>query len=124
MITGKELAKKILEQVDSHPETLYMGTWESEKNGELYDWKTDKYVEGCGTTRCVAGWAVHFNARRGEDIFSARNRLQVELGTRGCSFMDVAGRLLGLNEREAGHVFLEADEGEAVDVLRRLAQSG
>jgi hypothetical protein len=41
---NQELFKKIHDQIEEYPETHNQSSW------------------GCGTTKCVAGWAVHFRA--------------------------------------------------------------
>ena len=119
----KALAAKILAQVESQPESLYMGFWEVFDNHERVDWKNDpdERAPGCGTTRCVAGWAVHFASNPGEGAWDARIRLAVELGLDGHSWMRVAARLLGLNEYDADVLFLQYGEAEAVEALRKLA---
>jgi hypothetical protein len=119
----KTLAKKILAQVEDQPESLYMASWEVFNNRYRVDWKnnTDEIVPGCGTTRCIAGWAVHFASQKGEDAYDARVRIAGELDLGGYSWMRVAGRLLGLSESDAEVLFLEHDEAEAVEALRKLA---
>lgn len=41
-----ELRRQVLKQARTHPGTLFMGAWE--------------VMEGCRTTRCIAGWAQYF----------------------------------------------------------------
>lgn len=117
----KALAQKILDQVDRQPETLYMGTWETVDLEHLYNWKTGERVEECGTTRCIAGWAVHFASCPQEDVFHAMSRVAQELGLER-TFEAVAGRLLGLDQFDASRLFFEADEEEAVHFLRARIQ--
>jgi len=119
----KTLAKKILAQVEDQPESLYMGTWEAFHNHYREDWKNNpgEIVPGCGTTRCIAGWAVHFASQKGEDAWEARVRIAAELDLGGYSWMRVAGRLLGLSASDAEVLFLEHNEAEAVEALRKLA---
>lgn len=49
MNLNREAFQKIHEVISVQPERLVMSTWED-----------DEAPESCGTTRCVAGWAVHF----------------------------------------------------------------
>ena len=120
LITGAALAEKIRAQVDSRPETLYMGTWEDDTHEEMYDWRRDEFVTSCGTTRCVAGWAVHFNQLPGESSCAARARLGAVYGV-PLTYMAVGRRLLGIDVAAAEHLFLMADEEEAYDALVQLA---
>lgn len=119
----KTLAKKILAQVEHEPESLYMGSWEVFDNNFRVDWKsnTDEILPGCGTTRCIAGWAVHFASQEGEDTYDARVRIADELDLVGHSWMRVGGRLLGLSDFDAEVLFLQYGEAEAVEALRKLA---
>jgi hypothetical protein len=119
----KALAKKILAQVESQPESLYMGLWEEFDNHFRVDWKNnpDEIAPGCGTTRCIAGWAVHFASNPGEGAWETRVRLADELDLAGPSWMRVGARLLGLDEHDADALFLQYGEAEAVEALRKLA---
>lgn len=117
----KELARKILDQVERQPETLYMGAWELSYNDSLHNWKTDESVEGCGTTRCIAGWAVHLAARDGEEPRDTRWRIAHENGLLSAAYESVGAHLLGLGVRDARSLFLEMDEEEAVAFLRQQA---
>ena len=99
---------KIDQRLDEGEMLLEMSTWED--SGPV-----------CGTTRCVAGWAVHFASNPGEGAWDARIRLAVELGLDGHSWMRVGARLLGLNEYDADVLFLQYGEAEAVEALRKLA---
>lgn len=115
----KELAQKILDQVGREPHTLYMGAWEDRVDDEAYDWKTDEYVEFCGTTRCVAGWAVHFSAKPGESVRAAVNRIaRTELIR--WDYEEVGAHLLGLDQATAKRLFFELDEQDAVEFLENL----
>jgi hypothetical protein len=100
MITGKELAQKILTQITEHPETHDQYTW------------VDSF-SGCGTTRCIAGWAVALNAEPGEAVsvndFATRARLARELGVRP-HWATLGQELLGLSEEEAVGLFHSSNE--------------
>jgi len=77
-MANTELFKKIRDQIKSDPKTFYMNEWEFdmpafvESGGDwdhsFYDPDSESYdsapASECGTARCVAGWAVHFEAER------------------------------------------------------------
>lgn len=54
LIRGRELAEKVLEYVTAHPELHDQKTWHSTPATSL---------NRCGTTACLAGWAVFLNAK-------------------------------------------------------------
>lgn len=81
-----EMFKRIRDQIKRDPKSFDMSSWEfdltseiSEEGGdfaiEYYDPETNDYqptmASECGTTRCVAGWAVYFAA---EDLGIDVNR--------------------------------------------------
>lgn len=114
-----DLLKRVLDQVEREPESLYMGTFETLNNYERFDWRNDdELVPGCGTTRCIAGWTVHFLSRPHESSYAARQRLAHELGIAGLASADVAQAALGLTFIEAERVFYLMNEREAVAWLR------
>jgi hypothetical protein len=99
------LRKKVLHQVETEPETFYMGDWEREGS--------------CGTTRCIAGWA-QFLARGQVCYFGNEQGLpDVE---------EDAIELLGLTENEyagdpaAGSGLFYTSNDEALQQLRELAK--
>lgn len=107
LIRGKELAQKILDQITEHPETHDQDTWEN-VFGE------------CGTTYCIAGWAVAFNARSTEDrsTYQARILLADELGLTA-HWSTLGQELLGLDDQEAEDLFYSGTE-EAPAMLAEL----
>lgn len=58
------LLRKILDHIDAHPEEHDQETWES----------------ACGTTRCVAGWALHFDGQKVRADGSIPRRAREVLG--------------------------------------------
>lgn len=84
MIEGKELGERVLKLVTEHPEQHDNGTWVHE---------TTKPVDVCGTTACLAGWAVVLNARKGETPLDALFRIARETGVHA-DWEDVGVRLL------------------------------
>lgn len=90
LITGRELAEKILHQITEAPETHNQDIWST--------------VSDCGTVACLAGWAVEFNRNEGEGVPRALERLAGELDTP--PWYDAVGReLLGLDGGTAGSLF-------------------
>ncbi|MFF5973674.1 hypothetical protein ACFY7C_19315 [Streptomyces sp. NPDC012769] len=72
----------------------------------------------CGTTRCIAGWAIFIAT--GQQVDVACN-----LGTSYWQHPETVGaKLLGLNEKEAGAIFYELDEGKALAKLDALIEKG
>lgn len=101
--------QQVLEQITVHPETHDQGSWE--------------YPVDCGTSRCVAGWAIHFDAPAARDIWEAKSEAAHRLGLNGyiATYSQVGAKLLGLGEYEADELFHGADDEEAVDLLRQYA---
>lgn len=110
MITGKELAEKILDQAENQPETLNMDAWK----GHLLDARG----KVCGTTYCIAGWAVEFNRRPDESVQAAKYRLAEELDT-SLSWHDLGRSLLALTNTQADLLFYTTED-DAKNVLRRV----
>lgn len=85
-----ELFRKIEEKINAAPEALDMDSWET----------------SCGTTYCMAGWAIHLTT--GAPIYGpdgeysdATVRLAADLGTVADTAI-LGGRLLGLDVSEWG----------------------
>ena len=64
LIRGRELAELVLKYVTEHPEKHNQQTW---YGGDL----VNPSVSDCGTTACLAGWAVLLNAENPNDTASA-----------------------------------------------------
>lgn len=82
----------------------------------------------CGTTRCVAGWAIRLEgvARGGEEadpIYRHARRLAEDLDTRE-DYEDLGAELLGLGEYEAGRLFIRAGNHTAALAVAHLAEEG
>ncbi len=117
MITGKALAEKILKQITEHPETHFQGTW------------------NCGTTRCIAGWAVEFNRKGTEATHQTRERVTQELKEAGVhhpfgdgspeddeyhyseGWEETAAALLGFDWDAMRDVFYAVQESDAAALL-------
>lgn len=112
MITGPELFRKIHEQISLHPETHDQTCW----------WYTNP---ACGTVACIAGWAVQFNAEKGESLDDAAERLADELRVPESgedNWTGVSRRLLGLTFEEAEDLFLHTPTDRAAQYVARRAQ--
>lgn len=101
---NRELFQKIHDQITMEPETHWQGTWESD----------------CGSTRCVAGWAIHFATDR-EDVLDGLEALGA-----GAAFFNVpliAERLLGLTSNESLGLFY-AQNSQAAELVELYALKG
>lgn len=119
---NQELFQKIHDQITQHPGTHDQDSWESY----------------CGTTRCVAGWAVHFsNGERDLWVRSMFGRLTPstkELFQRVLADQHVrqepgseavertARTLLGLNAWQARGLFYGASRVEARELVKLAAE--
>ena len=83
---AEERIRKIAARVDADPDRLYMGDWH------------------CGTSHCIAGWAVH---QEGADGYA----LERELGGAGEGTRDAGLLLLGLEA--AGKFYAGDDDARA-----------
>lgn len=79
------------------------------------DWVQDR-ADGCGTKRCVAGWALQFAVPDAETIDrAAAEVLSVE--PRDASIQLAAGKALGLGRDEADDLFHYATNTQAVALV-------
>jgi len=100
---NRDLFKRIRDRIREHPE------WHD-------NWGWERTDPECGTTRCVAGWAIHFQNPT-QDI----GETQRQLGYRRYS---QAGRdLLGLTKEEAEYLFYNDNE-EAMAMVEHFAENG
>lgn len=109
MALNIQLAQKVLDQIETHPETFEMDSWStfSYAGREIYNPATGAYetTDYCGTARCIAGWAIHFAAEeRGINTnrslaYVARD-LAVAMGLTpvDADYADLGQRLLGLED--------------------------
>lgn len=107
---NQELFQKVLDQITIHPETHDQSGWQNTVEGD------DGYV--CGTTRCVAGWALHFYAPN-QHIFDTA----CQLGTAG-NYERAGREILGLTFSEARHLFFNVSNEEAVNLVEKYALKG
>lgn len=116
-----ELFRKIRDVVDT--DAFDMDTWEGD--AEVFDMGASE----CGTTRCIAGWAIHFSLPEGDnnlrDESGVLSEAVVDLArSRGLqaadryNFAAIGADLLGISRSLASEVFyLENDTArEFVDL--------
>lgn len=110
---NRELFQKIHDIIDAKPDVLAMDSWENRG-------------ADCGTTRCVAGWAISLTTQTeladGYRFHSAVLALAEEYGIPipGMPYPALARRLLGLSADEAGCLFY-TDEETAAEIVRLMA---
>lgn len=103
------LFDQIADQIEKQPELWNQGEWEEEL--------------GCETTRCIAGWAVHFSGMFivTESVFD-----DVGLNTYLGTTRDEAERVLGITPAEGAVLFFGIDDtvADAKSVARWLREVG
>ena len=102
---NRELFEKIHDVISTSPESLDMGAWE--------------WDAACGTTRCIAGWAMHFSVHDGRvfdpagTVSQSVRDLADRLGARDeygyTSFPSLAGELLGLDRVDRELFYVDSD---------------
>ncbi|HKZ21197.1 MAG TPA: hypothetical protein VJQ57_13940 [Acidimicrobiia bacterium] len=123
MTINTERFRKIQEQIEREPESLDMVSWEDHRPP----------FRTCGTTRCVAGWAV-FN-ETGQPLFTEQHDLSgptlllaAQLGIPegfhrvGSVVSAIAEKLLGLDEEDAETLFHSVPNGVAVKIVAAFAR--
>jgi len=124
-----EMMKRIKAVWDNTPERFDMGTWETPEGSyieeikegyldpdttiEFFNPETDDHdievrADECGTTRCMAGWAIYFNAiDKGLDPNQPLELLLYKAHGTHYNYKTAGAEILGLTEGESG-VFLES----------------
>ncbi|AER47527.1 hypothetical protein CL96_gp101 [Mycobacterium phage Firecracker] len=106
--TPLEMAKIVLDWAEKHPDNHDQDTWGYRGDTE------------CGTTMCIAGTAcvVDPNTEVRWLGLSMHNMVQVR-GARTTTAIEIrAADLLGLDEEQAARLFFDANNKEALDLLR------
>lgn len=98
---GAPTAQAVLDAIEAEPQAHDQRRW--------------TYTNNCGTTRCVAGWAMflHGYSDMEIDIIACHNK--------PFPVRDAAAPLLGLGLRDAHHLFYCTSNKEAVEALRWVA---
>lgn len=147
MAKNIDMLKRIKAQWDAVPESVYMPSWGYQGDGMRREYalaqladetltyynpntgRVEDYTpETCGTTRCLAGWAIHF-AAADEGIDMATTTLEDaarELGYSGSydmvNYDDAGMEILGLTGDEAS-VFWN-DETRAYNKVEEWIKNG
>lgn len=98
-----DLFKQIRDRIKAHPE-------------EHDNWSWEYSGAECGTTRCTAGWAIHF-----QNPNQRIRETQAQLGYR--SYTEAGRDLLGLTRDEAEYLFFNDNE-EALAMVEHYAECG
>lgn len=115
-----ELFKKVYDQISTNPQTFYMKEWETtiaqmDIDGGMAYWDA---VDGewfqfteCGTTRCVAGWGLHFTAPDVSIATTAVTLVDVD-GHCGSSipYFEAGAKVFGIDASVAKALFTALDE--------------
>jgi hypothetical protein len=123
--TRQELAAEILLQAEKGEHFNMSRWWSSEHLEERLFFPAARQELDCGTTMCVAGWALHLTGwdlrirkREGfSPIAMAENPTTGETG----SIHIVAARALGLTSGQAEELFFTGAP-IAIELLRQLAE--
>jgi len=109
MAYNTDLMIEIRNQITNHPETHNQKSWGS---------RTD-----CGTTHCIAGWAIVLS---GVELHwqDCGDAVEVDCTAGGRCPGRVAGDLLGLDWGEWGQLFYEDYSDDALELLDRMIEAG
>jgi hypothetical protein len=102
-----EMLQRVLAQITEHPETHNQNTWESR----------------CGTTRCVAGWAIYFasvDAGVPAQGVTLSVRVRGVFGPGDGSFQHAARTILRLDWETSEELFHYATDDETVVLIQNL----
>lgn len=130
-----EMFRRIREQIEREPQNFGMSYWIAEfaqQEREFYNVLTDSWEDGsCGTTRCVAGWAVHFEALdkglygadEGEHdaLFEAARSLVGAKPYRGDTIEKAGAKVLGI-DLSLAHVLFHTDDVTAYRAVELFSE--
>lgn len=118
---NQDLFGRIDKIIQSEPESFEMGCWE---RPSIQFVSLDGETVACGTTRCVAGWAIHLTH---EDKFGATgkplSKMTNDLGGHPEAYARVGAEVLGLTKMEADELFYGSNYGSK-NVLHAYATGG
>jgi len=132
----QETAQAVLEQIRMNPETHSQEHWEA-KDGLPEGLSGPASADSrCGTTRCVAGWAMYlhgYTAMLHQDYLLGRPEGDLDpvhvsgiwwrnaLGSQVGVYHE-ASKLLGIKGRDAYNLFYHATNSQALHALEYLAK--
>ena len=120
------IAEAIEEKPELHDQNYWFGNQETAEEPELQK----EFVAGrevwCGTTQCIAGWAIAFDQQLKGFIFEDQEEtLDVQLsdGTvlfRNGQFIELGAKILGLDYADASTLFTTTSNHDWPNVLRAI----
>lgn len=121
-LTGVDLAEAIRRTINEHPERFDMGSWAADKRPGV---QRDPHPV-CGTTMCLAGWAVVLNG--GRPVFNQRSSDRTYWMAEDAIMPD--GRRVDIADEGAGLLGIEStsvfygDEDDATWWLDQYIETG
>jgi hypothetical protein len=123
-----EAVQQVLAQIEAHPDLHDQATFEFswqdvEKSdaSSLRDYRDERGLDEnwCGTTRCIAGWALFFKYGKGwgNEVQDPSVNI-VNAPTR--SIVNAAAQALGLTVDQAYDIFFEYRDTVAIQKLKEL----
>ncbi|KPI09892.1 hypothetical protein OV450_3383 [Actinobacteria bacterium OV450] len=107
-VLNQEMFQRIRDQITMYPETHAQWSWE-----DTASW--------CGTTRCVAGWALHFT-NPNQNVFKTAAQMCPDDSDDYVG--EAAAKILGLTPLEAKQLFYHAGDSRAVELVEQYALKG
>lgn len=113
-----EAVQQVLAQIEAHPDlhdqAAFELSWQDIEKSDassLRDYRDDRGLDEnwCGTTRCIAGWALFFKYGKGW-----RNEVQYPFT------VNAAAQALGITVSEARNIFFEYSDTLAIAKLKAL----
>lgn len=137
-MANREMFKRILEQIEHNPKSFRMAEWEETfEEDDRYEISVYFPEKGesellssseCGTTRCVAGWAVFFDAiDKGVDV-NKRSLYRISAEANGVDgdidYLDyeaLGAKILDIDHDVAIRLFY-SDNKTAYNVVKEYAE--
>lgn len=137
-MANREMFQRILKQIELNPKSFRMAEWEDRFEENDSSWVSVYFPEDgrswttsageCGTTRCVAGWAVFFDAMDKGVNVDKRPLWQISKDANGnnpdVDYMDYQGLgadILGIGYEEADDLFHTNNEN-AYNTVKEYAE--
>lgn len=118
LAVGQETAQWVLDVIRMNPELHNQASWWGATREESYQ---SEGFYSCGTTHCVAGWAAFAHMEMVTKEFAHWvNYLEEE--ALGHLVPEIGALVLGLGKDDAGRLFLQTTDSQAVHALEYLAK--